>query len=401
MTLALFPSTHSLTGSTRTLARKLDVPFSMSDCTPFTQAGYIGEDVDVCVHRLLAAANYDVAQAERGIICLDEIDKIAATRLSHGKDVGGEGVQQALLKILEGTTLQISARQERGGGRPSTSGGYSGGNGGGLGGGSSGGPGAKNEVYNVRTDDILFLVSGAFNGLNKIVRDRIGRGGMGFSQLVRVAKPDGSDWVSKAEEDHYKKHLPFFTSNEFNPLDLVEPSDLIKFGLIPELVGRIPVTTALAPLSAEDLVRVLTEPRNAVLRQFEQQLQLNGVELRCTTAALHEIARVAKGMETGARGLRAVLERLLGDAKHEVPGTLDRLLSDVVGQFDSAKADSSGTRLVHQVHRRHGGGGEAAAGANLSGQRSSACVLCYHRRGGKGVGSSAEEGGRCRRGAEF
>ena len=307
----------------RTLARILEVPFSMSDCTPFTQAGYIGEDAEVCVQRLLSAANYDVARAEQGIICLDEVDKIATARVSHGKDVSGEGVQQALLKIVEGTTLQINSKQERGAGRPSNLAGYPSGSS--AGGGPPSTPGGKTECFHVRTDNILFIFTGAFIGLPKIVMDRVSRGSLGFGQPVRASNSDGPLDSLKGEEHLYKKHLPFFTANSdgtLSPLDLVEPGDLQRFGLIPELVGRIPITTALSALDEEALVQVLTEPRNALLKQFEQVFQFSAVELRCTNGALREVARAALGMGTGARGLRTVMERLLGDAMYEAPGKL-------------------------------------------------------------------------------
>lgn len=366
--LLLGPSGVGKTLMAKTLARVLEVPFSMSDCTPFTQAGYIGEDADVCVQRLLAAADYDVARAERGIICLDEIDKIAAAKVAHGKDVSGEGVQQALLKIIEGTTLQIQAKAERGAGgsgpgtgRTTPGGGFPSHSplgGGGLGGGnmnplSPGG--AKNEVYNVRTDNILFIFTGAFIGLHKMILDRISRGSIGFGAHVRASSPETGthDTMLRGEDALFKKHLPFYVPEThspqqqpssspgfprhnttassggkdpqdeplYNTLDLVEPSDLQKYGLIPELIGRIPISCALSPLSASALVRVLTEPRNSLLKQYEQLFQLSGIELRFTTASLHEVARVAKDMGTGARGLRTVLERLLGDAMFEAPGS--------------------------------------------------------------------------------
>lgn len=346
--LLLGPSGVGKTLMAKTLAQVLRVPFSMSDCTPFTQAGYIGEDAEVCVQRLLAAANYDVARAEHGIICLDEVDKIATAKVSHGKDVSGEGVQQALLKIVEGTTLQISAKQERGAGRSASPGAFpGGGGGGGAGGGGGGGGGAaggggtmgappgsggKTEVFNVRTDNILFIFAGAFIGLPKIVMDRVSRGSMGFGQPIRAA-----DTAGQADDNVYKKHLPFFTHNADTPLsslDLVEPGDLQKYGLIPELVGRIPVTTALSALDQEALVRVLTEPRNALLRQYEQQFQFSGIELRCTSGALREISRAALDMGTGARGLRAVMERILQDAMFETPGSSIKyvLVTEVVAQ---------------------------------------------------------------------
>lgn len=327
----------------KTLARVLEVPFSMSDCTPFTQAGYIGEDAEVCVHRLLAAANYDVERAERGIICLDEVDKIATAKVSHGKDVSGEGVQQALLKIIEGTTVQVQAKPERGASRAG------GGNGPGGGpyspSGGSGPPPARGEVYNVRTDNILFIFSGAFVGLDKLIMDRISKGSIGFGQPVRASSTSTDSrgfgqFTNKGpipvlpgseEEALYKKYLPFFTSATpsspdeepiyFNPLDLLTPADLQAFGFIPELVGRIPVTTALSPLTHSLLLRILTEPRNSLVAQYTTLFSLSGIELRFTTPALHKIAANALAMGTGARGLRTELETILSDAMFETPGS--------------------------------------------------------------------------------
>ena len=333
----------------KTLARVLDVPFSMSDCTPFTQAGYIGEDAQVCVERLLTAADYDVAAAEQGIICLDEIDKIAATRTTQGKDVGGEGVQQALLKIIEGTTLHIQAKQERSAlprsgagsdssnstGSPMYGGRYTSSSptaSSGSGGSSSGS--AKGETYSIRTDNILFIFTGAFIGLNKMVLNRISKGSIGFGSPVRSplssgGNPDMILSVQPGSEESrlFEKHLPFFTPAspdqpaQYNPLDLLEPTDLQTYGMIPELVGRIPVTTALSALDEEALVRVLTEPRNSLLRQYEQLFLLSGIEMRFTSGALREVAKASLGMGTGARGLRTCVERLLGEAMFEAPGT--------------------------------------------------------------------------------
>ncbi|EER40455.1 ATP-dependent Clp protease ATP-binding subunit [Histoplasma capsulatum H143] len=352
--LLLGPSGVGKTLMAKTLARVLSVPFSISDCTPFTQAGYIGEDADVCVHRLLAAANYDVAQAEWGIICLDEVDKLAAAKVSHGKDVSGEGVQQALLKIIEGTTVQIQAKPERNASRsggshnssPSTTGSNFGGSSF-----SSAPPGlpGKPEVYNVRTDNILFIFSGAFVGLNKMIMDRISRGSIGFGQPIRsssnsFSSHNSSHAVSTApipilpgseEEALYKKHLPFFTPaplpsgsgspdeelTYFNPLDLLTPVDLQTYGFIPELVGRIPVITALSQLTHHLLLRILTEPRNSLLAQYTTLFSLSGIELRFTTPALHKIASNAMSMATGARGLRTEMEMILGDAMFEAPGS--------------------------------------------------------------------------------
>lgn len=326
----------------KTLARVLSVPFSISDCTPFTQAGYIGEDAEVCVHRLLAAADYDVEQAERGIIVLDEVDKIAATKVSHGKDVGGEGVQQALLKIIEGTTVQVQAKPEknpqRTGSAPNTYPSNS------PLGNSSGSQPSKGEVYNVRTDNILFIFSGAFVGLHKVVMDRISRGSMGFGQPVRSAstpsdrpgEPDAAKndlipiWPGSEEEELYKRHLPFFTSASpssngepayFNALDLLSPTDLQNYGFIPEMIGRIPISAALSALTQPLLLRILTEPRNSLLTQYTTLFSLSGVELRFTTPALHKVAANAFTMGTGARALRTEMETILSDAMFEAPGS--------------------------------------------------------------------------------
>ncbi|KAF2213122.1 hypothetical protein CERZMDRAFT_111503 [Cercospora zeae-maydis SCOH1-5] len=344
--LLLGPSGVGKTLMAKTLARVLEVPFSMSDCTPFTQAGYIGEDADVCVQRLLAAANYDVTRAERGIIVLDEIDKIATAKVSHGKDVSGEGVQQALLKIIEGTTLQIQAKQERGssndkyrgqGSAYPTNSPLSGGN---MNQQSQTG-GGKGDVYNVRTDNILFLCAGAFNGLHKVILDRVSKGSIGFGATVRAAP--GSDpsnqheTIVEGEDELFDKHLPYYSpptqqndgsnfnaakqKRKYNTLDLVEPQDLQKYGLIPELVGRIPISCALSSLDIEALVKVLTEPRNSLMKQYQQLFALSSMEIRFTTAALHAIATTASKMGTGARGLRTVMERLLADAMFETPGS--------------------------------------------------------------------------------
>ena len=367
--LCVGPSGVGKTLMAKTLARILDVPFSMSDCTPFTQAGYIGEDAEICVSRLLAAANYDVTAAERGIICLDEIDKISSAKMNTGKDVGGEGVQQSLLKIIEGTTLQIQAKQEhssssRGGSStPSTGSSLSGGvtmspSSRSSSSSSSSGP-SKAETYSVRTDNILFICAGAFVGLQKIIMSRIAKGSIGFgAQLRSTPSLSGSSlsnpktgnsshsettvYVTPGSAEHkiFEKHLPYYTPPSppqdptsqalktkapkkisYNPLDLLHPTDLQSFGLIPELIGRLPLTAALSSLDAAALVRVLTEPRNSLIRQYETLLSLSGIELHFTTPALHAIANSALDMGTGARGLRTVCERLLTETMFEVPGS--------------------------------------------------------------------------------
>jgi ATP-dependent Clp protease ATP-binding subunit ClpX len=345
--LLLGPSGVGKTLMAKTLARVLSVPFSISDCTVFTQAGYIGEDAEVCVHRLLAAADYNVEKAERGIIVLDEVDKIAAAKVSHGKDVGGEGVQQALLKIIEGTTVQVQAKPEKNPRATSAPNSYPSNSP--LGNGSfqphNPSSAGKGEVYNVRTDNILFIFSGAFVGLHKSIMDRISRGSMGFGQPVRtpsnISDFPGSPNVStnqplpilpgSEEEALYKKHLPFFSSvspagsgaepTYFNALDLLTPSDLQSYGFIPELIGRIPVTAALSVLPQRLLVRILTEPRNSLLAQYTTLFSLSGIELRFTTPALHKIAANAFTMGTGARALRTEMETILSDAMFEAPGS--------------------------------------------------------------------------------
>ncbi|KAJ4347808.1 ATP-binding protein [Didymosphaeria variabile] len=349
--LMLGPTGVGKTLIAKTLARILDVPFSMSDCTPFTQSGYIGEDAESCVQRLLTAANYDVEATEHGIIVLDEIDKIAGVKMAHGKDVGGEGVQQSLLKIIEGTTLQIQAKAERGSsGRSPGSAGSStnlpSGNpldssrpGAGPG---PMAPGGKGEVFNVRTDNILFICTGAFVGLEKIILDRKAKGGLGFGAQVRAANRDQGKHdttLSDADVETFRKDLPIYVPSdtdaptasnarqtkyreeEYNVLNYVVPSDLQKYGMIPELIGRIPNTCAVSALDEEALVRVLTEPKNSLIRQEAALFHADGMELRFTSGSLREIARKANAMGTGARGLKAVVERLLLGTKFEAPGT--------------------------------------------------------------------------------
>jgi ATP-dependent Clp protease ATP-binding subunit ClpX len=350
--LLLGPSGVGKTLMAKTLAKILDVPFSMSDCTPLTQAGYIGEDAEIVVQRLLAAANYDVARAETGIICLDEVDKIASAKVSHGKDVGGEGVQQALLKIIEGTSVTVQAKNEkmspaagrerdRNGASPPPSSG------------SQQQLGGKNEVYTVRTDNILFICTGAFIGLHKFIMDRIAKGSIGFNAPVRASNPhpskglhDTTIKIDSTNADLFKEHLPYWSvsptspstqythpstpyptapaapeSTTLNTLDLVTPADLQKYGLIPELIGRIPIHCALSPLSPTALMRVLTEPRNALLKQYETLFSLSNITLHFTRGAIRAVAHKAADMGTGARGLRGVLEGVLAESMFEAPGS--------------------------------------------------------------------------------
>lgn len=345
--LLLGPTGVGKTLMVKTLARKLGVPFSMSDCTSFTQAGYIGDDPDVCVQRLLVAANYDISAAQHGIIVLDEVDKIASAKVPHGKDVGGEGVQQALLKIIEGTTVQVHVKPEKGSGGPSKD--------------TIGSPpniSNKGETFNVRTDQILFIHTGAFVGLHQIIQDRIHKGSMGFGASLRPFTTESGvhETTFKGDSSLFKKHLPFYVppeppkrhdpfapqtakpQHDFNLLDLVEPSDLQKFGMIPELVGRIPVSCALSSLDENALVRVLTEPRNNLVQQFEQTLRDYGIELQFTTGALREVAKSASSMGTGARGLRTIMDRLLLDTNYEAPGSETKyvLVTQEVAQLKCA-----------------------------------------------------------------
>ncbi|EPS45209.1 hypothetical protein H072_808 [Dactylellina haptotyla CBS 200.50] len=348
--LLLGPSGTGKTLIAKTLAKILDVPFSISDCTAFTQAGYVGEDVEVCVQRLLAASNWDTRRAETGIICLDEVDKIASTKAtSNGRDVSGEGVQQALLKILEGTTLQITnpkSRQTSGTTSSSPSNPQMGnssspfqnfGSFGSVYPGSGSSP--KGEIHTIDTGNILFILCGAFNGLNKIILDRISKHSIGFNAPVRARKSDANTvFIENVGQPqgfystylhHQKTYLESKSDepgvqnrqNKVNILEFTEPRDLISFGFLPEFVGRLPILTALETFDEDTLVRVLSEPRNSLLRQYEELFNMSGVELKFTSKALKHIAQAALTMDTGARALRAILERLLLDAMYETPGS--------------------------------------------------------------------------------